>query len=444
MATVTFGGLATGMDTGSIVSELMKIERQPLERLEREKSYLNNRLDAFKDFDSKLDNLFSFFKDFDSSKELRSFSASAASEQFFTLSADSTAAQGSFQVEVTNLAQVQKDVSSGFADKNLGDFSSGTITLGATVISVDAGDSLVDIAGKINAENSGDTPTGVSASIINDGTTNGYRIVLTGQDAETTFSPVVSGVNSGGTDLTFSNTQPAELASIVVDGITITNKNNTFKEAIPGVTISLLKENQAGATTSVDVSTDTAGIKDKINDFISKYNSVLSFIDEQSDADWSRDNSFRSVKRNLQKLLVTNTGGSGSINHLTDIGIKTDQFTGKISIEGDTLDNLIENNLDDLEKLFLGEDGVDGISTLFKDYLDGATDSSNGILAAKQKSTESGIRSLDDNIARMELRLEQRETTLNAQFSAMEQLVSSMNSTATYLSQQMSMLASIS
>ncbi len=443
MANITFGGLASGMDTGSIVSELMKIERMPLERLEREKSYLNNRLDAFKGFDTKLDDLKDFFKDFDSSSELRSFSATAASEDYFTLSADSTSVAGSYQVEVQNLAQVQKDVGVGYADKTAADFTAGTITINGTDITVEANDSLSDIATKINSANSGDSTTGVSASIINDGSANGYRLVLTGKDAATTFSVTVSGVSSGGTALSFANTQPAKLATIVVDGITITNKNNTFTEAIPGITLSVMKENDPGVSTNITVNTDNQGIKDKINEFITKYNDILSYIEDQSDADWGRDRGFQGVSRSLQNLLVTNTGVSGEFKYLVDIGIETDQTTGKISIDDSTLDDLISDNLTDLENLFLGEEGVDGISQLFINYLEGATDSTNGILAAKQKSTDMGIKSLDNNIQRMELRLEKREEMLNAQFAAMEQLVSGMNATSSYLSQQMTMLAGI-
>jgi flagellar hook-associated protein 2 len=443
MAGITFGGLASGMDTGAIVSELMKLERQPLERLEREKAYLTNRLKAFKDFDSKLGSLNSFFKDIDTSAEFRSFKATAATEDYFTISAGSSAVAGSFQVEVQNLAQVKKDVSVGYADKYSEDFTAGTISINGTDISVETNDSLIEIAEKINSANSGDTATGVSASIINDGTSNGYRIVLTGQDADTDFTATVSGVSSGATALSFSNTQPAELASIVVDGITITSKNNTFTEAIQGVTLSLLKENEAGVNTNISVATDNAGIKEKINKFVSAFNDILSYIDKQKDADWGRDSGFKGVKRSLQNLLVTNIGGSGNLNYLVDIGIKTDRYTGKISIDESKLDELIDDDLEGLESLFLGEEGVDGIATLFKNYLDGATDKGNGLLAAKQKSTDMGTRSLDNNISRMELRLEQREKMLNAQFSAMEQLVSGMNSTAAYLSQQMTMLNSI-
>ena len=444
MADITFSGLASGIDSGSIIEQMMEIESQPLTRLETEKAYLQNRLSAFEKFDSLLDTFNSFLDDFKTSDDFRSYSATAASEEFFSLSASSEAVNGSFQVEVQNLAQVQKDVGIGYASRSAQNFSSGTITIGTTDIAIDENDSLNDIAAKINEANSGDTPTGVSAAIINDGSENGYRLVLSGQDAGTTFSATVSGVIADGTALSFSNTQPAELAQIEVDGITITSKNNTFTDAVPGVTISLLKENEAGVSTNITVDTDNSAIKEKISEFVSNFNKILSFIDDQSDADWGKDASLQGVKRNLQALLTTSIGGSGNVNYLVEAGIKTNTETGLISVTDSVIDNLLDDDLESLEKLFIGEDGVDGISTLFQNYLDSITDRSNGILAAKKRSTDIGIRNLDNNIERMELRLEKREEILKMQFNAMEELVATMNSTSTYLSQQMTMLAGLS
>ena len=52
--TIQFGGLATGLDTSSIIDQLMNIERQPLTRLEADKTWLNNRLKAFTELDTRL------------------------------------------------------------------------------------------------------------------------------------------------------------------------------------------------------------------------------------------------------------------------------------------------------------------------------------------------------------------------------------------------------
>ena len=56
---ITLGGLATGMDTNALVTELMKAQRQPIKRLENERNYQKTRLTAFTEFDKKLKDLLS-------------------------------------------------------------------------------------------------------------------------------------------------------------------------------------------------------------------------------------------------------------------------------------------------------------------------------------------------------------------------------------------------
>ncbi len=440
MASITFGGLASGIDSNAIITELMKIERRPVDRLENDKSYLTTRLSAFSDFEEKLKGLLTSFEDVDTSREFRSYSATAASEEFFTVDAGSTAAPGSYGIEVVNLAQVQKDVSVGYADPSIGNFTAGTIDINGTAITVDAGDSLGGIVDKINAANSGDTPTGVSAALINDGTANGYRIVLTGEDASTNFTATATSVSDGTTALSFANTQTAQQATVNVDGITMVSDNNTLTGAIPGVTLTLLKTNPVGETTHLGVDVDTEGIKGKVDAFVSAYNDIISFISDQKDSSWSNDRGLQSTKRRLQSFLTTSIGGTGAYQHLVDIGIKTNKDDGTISLDTTTFNDALANNLEDVEKLFIGETGVEGIATKFKTYLEGSTDSVNGIYASRKTSTDRSIKNIDNNIDSIERRLVQRERTMRAQFESLELLMSSMNSTSSYLSQQMDML----
>ncbi len=438
MSTITFGGLATGLDTNTIISQLMALERKPIERLENDKSYLTNRLEAFSELNDKLKALSTAFEAMDTASELAAYSATTSSSEYIGISASSSAQTGSFEVEVQTLARQQKSITaSNYASKTEGNFGNGTITIttdsGATDITYSAGESLTDIMNAINAANTGDDATGVAASIINDG--GGYRLVLTGEDAETDFTTAVVDDGSGAYDLSAINTsQTAQLATIKVDGVTMTSKNNSFTEAIPGVTLTLNKVNTVGEVTRVDVSTDTSAVKGKIDKFVSAYNSIITFVDDQADASWGKDSSLQTVKRNLQNMLVTKVDGSGDYNYLVDLGFKTDKDTGLISVTSSTIEDAIKNNLEDVEKLFVGESGITGIAELFKDYVDSATDSVNGIYASRKTSTENNISRIEDNITSIEARLEQREATLRAQFSAMEQLVSSMNSVTSYLS----------
>jgi flagellar hook-associated protein 2 len=445
---ITFGGLATGIDTDSIIDSLIELERQPIERLTLEKTYLTSRLAAFTSFDLQLKGLMAAAEELDTSEEVRSFKTTAASEEFFSVTSSSSAGIGSHQVEVVALARQQKMASdalgtdTGYSSKTSDLNLTGTFKINgknSATISFAAGDSLTAIKDSINAANSGSNPTGVSATIINDGSTNGYRIVLSGEDPTSVFT--VSDIT--GDDLGFVETQAAQAATIKVDGITITADSNTVTDAIPGITLTLLKENAADETTRLSVDIDSAATENKIKALVAAYNEITSFISSQSDSSWGSDPAFRTVKGRLQNLLVTSVGNTGNFQHLTDLGITTNYKTGMLEIDNDTLTAAIKDDLDSVEKLLAGEDGVDGITTLFKNYLEGITDSSNGVLASRQASTTSSNERIDDKIAQLETRVEMREKTLRAQFTALEELANVLNAQGSFLTQQMDMISNI-
>ena len=84
---IQFGGLATGLDTSSIIDQLMNIERQPLTRLEADKTWLNNRLKAFTELDTRLKAFSDSIKDLNYRDTLLKSSTTLGSEEFFTASA---------------------------------------------------------------------------------------------------------------------------------------------------------------------------------------------------------------------------------------------------------------------------------------------------------------------------------------------------------------------
>lgn len=448
---ITFGGLASGMDTGAIIDALMEIERQPIKRLETEKSYITNRQKAFTDLDSKLKNLMAKAEAIDTSNELNAPAAEIGTEGYFTATASSTASLSSYQVEVVAMAQQQKDVSAGYLDSAAAELGTGTISLTvagvANNITIDGtNNSLSGMASAIN-----DADLGVTASIINDGTGTPYRLVLSGDTVADSFSLDASGL-AGGTYAapTMSNTQAAQQAHIRVDGIEIYSNTNSFDEAIEGVTLDILKKSPVDSVdpaalekTTLSISSDHEATKGKIKEFADAYNGIVSFIADQADADWGNDASFRTIKRRLQGLLTTSpVGVSGSFSSLAQLGFET-QRDGTLIVKDSALSDALESDFSGVIGLIAGEDGVDGISTVFADYLDSATDSVDGLVATRKISTESSLRRIDMRIVNLESRLETREKTLRAQFSAMEELVSSLSSQGSFLSQQMASMPTI-
>ncbi len=426
MGQITFGGLASGLDTESIITAIMDAERQPLDRMENDKAYLSSELDAYAEFDGKLDTLNNAIKDIDSFSEISSYAASSSNESLLTATASSDAAAGNYSIEVVSLSEVQKDVSpEGFTDADSPTLS-GNLTIGTT--SIDYADvSLNDLATMIN-----DADSGVSASIINDGTTDGYRLILSGDQGG--VETEILGTGSITIDTaTNSHTRDSSLAHIIVDNIDIYSTNNTLTDAIPGVTLDLTDVSAPGETLSVRVATDTDAITEKINNFVNAYNGIINYIDQQKDADWGNDAGFRSTKRKIQSLLTTQIDTGGNLTSLAMLGFETDPKTGTISVDSSSLNDAINNDLEGLCSLFTGPNGDDGIASQFSSYLDTRTDPTDGLYALRQVSYDSNISRIDSRISSLEQRLEKREANLRAQYSSLELLMSEMNSQTSYL-----------
>ncbi len=388
MSTITFGGLATGLPTDDIVTQLMEIERLPLDRLEAKKSSESLKLQAYGQLKSRLEDLRSAAGDLNITSEVRTSSIEVSSDAAFS-AVSSGAGTGSYDIAVAQLAQVQKSVSAGVASQSDSLFGSGTITLGDEVITIDdSNNSLIGMAEEINAI-SGDT--GVRASIINDGGEDTpYRLVLTGQDATTSFTPEFDLADSEATEISFdlSQVRVAQQAIAYVDGIEVVSDSNTLTGVISGVTLTLNETNtqiSAGTpedgvdsfnwdnppvyeTSQMTVAPDTEALKEKITTFVDSYNEIMDWIsagydefgasattDEEVEAGEEEvlsnllrgDSTVYSVKRQMQSLLSTVIDNSGSLSSLSQLGIST-QKDGSINLDSETLDTALENNFDDI------------------------------------------------------------------------------------------------
>ena len=480
MSTITFGGLATGLPTDDIVTQLMELERLPLDRLEKQKTSETTRLQAFKQFEATLDELKTSAADLSITSGVRTSSIRLSNDDAF--SAVSTgAATGSYDVAVAQLAQVQKSVSAGVASDSDSLFGSGTLTLGETVITID--ESNNSLSGMLAAINALSETTGVSATIINDGNTNDpYRLVLTGQDATTSFTPVFDLVDAESNPVAFELTEvrAAQQAIAYVDGIKVVSDSNTLTGVVSGVTINLNKvSTQLSAGTAEEgvdpadwadppvyetalmtVAPDSEALKGKINTFVSSYNKMMDWISagyaefgasaptaqeiedgaEDILSDVLRgDSTINSVKRQMQSLLTTVVDSSGSLSSMSQLGITT-QRDGTLNLNNSMLDKALENNFDDISKLLAGEDETDGVMKRFNFALLDLTSTSSGMYAAKKDRYDSAVRRIDLDILRMEPLLAKKEETMRARFGAMELLISGMNSQSDFLTQQMDML----
>lgn len=483
MGAITFGGLATGLPTDDIVSQLMELERRPLDRLEAQKKTETTRLKAYKQLDARLEDLREAVSAMNITSEVRSSSIKLSSEDAFTASSDG-AGSGSYDVAVVQLAQVQKTVSDGVSSQTDSLWASGSFTVGGETITIDdTNNSLIGLSESINALSE---TTGVHASIINDGSGgNSYHLVLTGEDATTSFSTSSALLDSEGSaaDLTMTENRSAQQAVAFVDGIRVVSDSNTLSGAIAGVTLQLndvSSTSSAGTpevgvdswnwsdpptydTTLMTVAPDTDSVKEKVNTFVSSYNAVMDWISAGYDEfgatpataeevkDGAEENlsnvlrgdsTVNAVKRQLQSVLSTAVNVDGPFKVLSQLGIST-QKDGSINLNETVLDDALKDNFDGVVSLLVGEGDVDGVMKDYNSALLNLTGAATGLYAEKQDRYDSAVRRLDDQIQRTEPIILKKEKTLRARFTAMEMIVSGMNTQSNFLTQQMDMLSNM-
>ena len=110
-STLSVGGLATGIDTKSLVSQLMALERQPETLLTAQKTAAQKQIDAYNLLNTSLANFKTVMAGMNTSSTFQSMTASVADSTFMTAQASSSAASGVHTVTVNNLATFQRQVS---------------------------------------------------------------------------------------------------------------------------------------------------------------------------------------------------------------------------------------------------------------------------------------------------------------------------------------------
>jgi len=149
-------------------------------------------------------------------------------------------------------------------------------------------------------------------------------------------------------------------ASLTVDGVTVTRTDNTIDDILDGVTIDLLKAD-AGTTVTLNIGRDTDAIIEKINDFVSSYNTISSYIHTQTSYDETEnepggvlfaDGTLASVRSDLTSILIGSVWGvDADYATMGLVGISVDQ-EGQLSVDTSKLSGYLETNFNDVRKLF--------------------------------------------------------------------------------------------
>ena len=430
---ISFSGIGSGIDTASIVTALMRIERLPIDRINTQKTELKQKQGVVQEVNGLLTKLRDAAAAMYKVGALQDKAASSGDASVATASVDSTAASGSYNVVVTSLAKAHT-LATG-ANPPLVAGQSLSITTGSTTanVAVEAGDTLQSFADRVN----GTEDVGVSASVIND------KLVFISRESGAAGAVTLGGTASAG--FGFAETQPAQDAAATINGLAVTSSGNTIAGAINGVSLSLFKE---GATT-VTVGADNAASLTQAQNFVDAYNAVMKNVKLATSYDSATKtagtlqgdqtmNSLASSLRNIAGSAVTGLGGA--YDSLSQIGI-TSARDGQLTLDQAKFSAALIADPSAVASVFGKDDGVegsapaDGIARQIQAF---ANTFSTDIISSRLTGFTSSLSRMDDRIASLENLMGIREQTMKAQFAAMERAVTQFRAQGTDLASQLS------
>lgn len=474
MSTITALGVGSGLDIAGIVRQLVAAERSPVQtRLDYQEKTLEAKLSAFGTLKSALAQFRTALGGLSEGGAFLARRASSGNEEVFTASAGTSAVPGTFDLVVQRLAQSHSLVSEGYES------ASATVGSGTLTISVGGNSFLVAVdathgtlAGIRDAINGASDNTGVAASIIRvDGASGGTvaKLVLTstvtgtggsltvavedadGENGDTTGLSTLAYLPSDSSPgiLNLTELRAAQDARLTLDGLAVTRSSNSVDDVIEGVTLTLQGvsgKDASGAWKSsrLAIAIDPSAAAERVQGFVTAYNAVLDAIRSVASYDAVRreatalfgDSAVRGLQSRLRAELsrVVSDLPAGAAS-LAEIGVRTGR-DGNLVLDQALLDGTLNSNLGAVAKLFAGEGGfAQRLDDLVSNYLD-----ADGIIESRTEGLNGRLKTIEARREALDRRMESLEVRLLKQYTAMDTLVAQLQTTSSYLTQQLEFL----
>jgi flagellar hook-associated protein 2 len=385
---------STNLDVNSIVSQLMAVERQPINKLNVKEASYQTKLSAYGSIKGAVAGFQTAMQSLSSASRFTKLDAIPSDDTILSATASSIAVAGTYSLEVTSLAQAQKLVAAGQSSSTaaIGNGTTTTLTFdfgtinngtldpitkkytgvtsfgsngnGTKSITIDSNNnSLQSIRDAINA-----AKMGVTATIINDGGASPYRLALSSDNigVSNSLKISVSGdaavanllAHDPAATQNLSEDVTAKNSDFKVNGVSVSKASNSVSDVIQGVTLNLKKITTT--PTAVTVAHDNASVSNSVSAFVKAYNDLSKTLKDISAynpatkqaAILQGDSTVRSLQSQLRNMLGSPvTWASGALATLSQIGISF-QKDGSLGLDNAKLNSAIANNVSDIASLF--------------------------------------------------------------------------------------------
>lgn len=482
-------GLASGMDTEGIINEMMKIQRMKTTKIENNITKLEWQQDKWKTLNTKIYALYTGpLSKIRLEGSFNAKNATSSNSNKLEVTANGSVPEGTHTIEVKSTASAQfvtgselnLDSKAGYSTK-LSDLykGDGEFPVGSE-INIAVGDNE-EVVFKVEDNTTiGDFVSSLQKAGLNASfDTVNQRFFISskesGVDQAFTITTEADEANPNSTDLLSkmglgddaSIINPSD-AVVIYNGAEIRSSSNTI--TANGLTMTVKETTGTDEVINIAITKDAEAVYDMVKDFISSYNEVLSELndsyhaasargyepltDEEKQAmseeqieKWEdrikdsllrRDSTVRSISDAMRNTLSKRVSVGDKLYSLADFGITSVDYTerGLLHIDGDEEDVLVAGKVDKLMKAILEDpDAVKEVFTSLTSELYstmteqmGSTPLSSALTFYNDKEMTKTLARHNEDLANMEKRLLKIEDRYYRQFSAMESMLSQLNS----------------
>jgi flagellar hook-associated protein 2 len=450
MATMGIDGLISGLDTTTLINQLMTAEAGPQTLLKAKQTAATSLVTALQALNTKVASL--------ATSATTAATASSWNALKATSSASSVSATASTSAQATSLdftvdAVANRQVSLTDQFTNTTDLfptvppvitfkkTDGTLT----TVTPASGD-LADITKAINASGTGVTAVAVKVgtayrlqiSGTSTGASNGFQMYL-GSSADVTAGTAPS--------LALTSTSTAKDAKITLwSGSSaaqqVTSSSNTFADTLAGVSITVSQVETSPVT--LTVSQDSAALTTLASDLVSGLGLVLSEISSQTASKTTTSStggtvvtggvlSNQSTVRDLAQQIQS--AGSYPVNGVSPstVGISIGR-DGTFTFDAAKFTAALAADPAGVQKM------MTALSQRVADVAKGASNPTTGSLSTDITSQQGAVKALGDQISSWDVRLATRKEGLQATYSALEVTLSGLKSQSSWLTAQLASL----
>ena len=462
-------GIGSGLDVNSIVSQLVAIEKQPLQQLQTKAATLQAQVSLYGTVKSQASALGDIAATLAISSSWNVQKASSANAEAVGVTLGTSSTASSLSVQVQQLASTQTAASAGV---NAGDAvgATGTLTIqlgswaGATNalefsasvtpsvdVSIDAADTTATIASKINAANAG-----VTATVLRDGA-NERLVIRSSATGEAGGFSVTSAGDAGLAQFEVKGTidstnsapasgmymsQVAQNAQVKINGVSVSSASNKMTDVVPGVTLQLSQV----TTTPVEITieNDLTAIQKNIQSFVDAYNAMSQTLAGATKYDATSktggplqgDSTTLGLQSALRSILGSSSEGS-TFSRLSDIGLER-QTDGTLKVNATKLTTAL-GDLDNLKTLFTknNNDAVtNGFGLKVRDFARGLV-AFDGRVSNKTTALQGAISRNSKDQDRVNDRATRVEADLRRQYGALDTQMAKWNGLSSYVNAQL-------